>query len=84
MLCMSVYISSWYVKAIVISLDFTYFLEGGGLYITTEMSSAHRRCAYNSILSHMPILNQRVVFPERRDMSLAVCKTHMDKQSSNF
>ena len=39
-------------------------------------------CAMHSVLAQ--VLKHRVLFPERRIESLAVCMAHMDKRCSNF
>ena len=60
----------------------------------TLVPSAHRRrrvlrrANLNALGVHRAIyhhvLKQRIVFPERRVESLAVCMPHMDKQCSNY
>ena len=62
-------------------------IENNGLCTPTASRfvprrSARARCALSSILAQ--VLNQRVMFPERRVGSFVVCMSHTDKQWSNF
>ena len=51
----------------------------------TPRKSSCAWCAWNNkIISTSHVLNQRVVYLERRVKSLAVCMPHMDKQLAKF